>query len=164
MNKFRFIPIVLLAGSLLIQACGPSQEEIRAKEKVRQDSLARIESERMARMEAERITNEQKEKEEKIAQAIIQEKESKKIEFTENGKYTVQVEASRSLATAEKEITIWKKRGFPDSYVIKHGNEETGDVWFRIRVGRFASKQMANKAAEIIFTDYKRKTWVTRAE
>jgi septal ring-binding cell division protein DamX len=163
MNTYRFIPILLLAGSLVIQSCGPSQEEIRAKEKVRQDSIARVESERMAKMEAERIAVEQKEIIEKKIEVAKAEKESKKLEFDAKGKYTVQVEASRSLTTAEKEIKIWKKRGFPDAFIVKFGSEETGEIWFRIRVGRFSTKQMANKAAELIFTDYKRKTWVTRA-
>lgn len=159
------IPAVLLSALLLTgYACGPSQEEIRAREKARQDSLAQVEAQRLAKAEAERIANEQREAEERRLAEIEAEKERRRLEYDVNGKFTVQIEASRALSTAERELALWKKRGYTDAFIVKFGDEETGDVWFRIRLGKFATRQMAEKAAGLVFEDFKRKTWVTRVQ
>lgn len=160
----RLTAVFILALFVSITACGPSQEEIRAKEKARQDSLARVETERLAKAEAERIAREQQEAEEKRLAEIEAENEKRRVDYDENGKFTVQVEASRALSTAEVELGMWKKRGYPNAFIVKFGDEETGDVWFRIRLGKFATRQMADKVASLVFTDFKRKTWVTRVE
>ncbi len=157
MKKLLLIGLSISIGFMAIQGCGPSQEEIRAKEKAKQDSLARVEAQRQAQLEAER----QAQLEAERLAAIEAEKEKRRIEFDANGKYTVQVEASRARETAEKQIPMWKKRGYPDAFVVQHGDESTGDVWFRVRLGRFATRQMADKAAGLVMEDYKRKTWVT---
>lgn len=157
MKKLLLIGLSISMGFMVIQGCGPSQEEIRAKEKAKQDSLARVEAQRQAQLEAER----QAQLEAERLAAIEAEKERRRIEFDANGKYTVQVEASRARETAEKQIPIWKKRGYPDAFVVQHGDESTGDVWFRVRLGRFATRQMADKAAGLIMEDYKAKSWVT---
>ncbi|TNE74372.1 SPOR domain-containing protein [bacterium] len=157
MKKLLLLGLTFSLGFLVIQGCGPSEEELRAKEKARQDSLAQVEAAKQAQIEAERLAQIEADR----LAAIEAEKERRRIEFDPNGKYTVQVEASRARETAEKEIPKWKKRGYPDAFVVEFGDEQSGDVWFRVRLGRFATRKMADKAANVIFEDYKKKTWVT---
>lgn len=160
MKKLLFSTLILSLGFMTIQSCGPTQEEIQAREAAVKDSLAKVEADRLAQIEADRLAQAEADR----LAAIEAEKEKRRIEFSENGKYTVQVEASRGMATAETQIAMWKKRGFPNSYIVKFGDEAAGDVWFRVRLGRFGTKKMANKAAALVFEDYKVKAWVTAQE
>lgn len=158
MKKSILTTLVFALGFSAFQACGPSQEEIKAKEQAKKDSLAQVESARNAQIEADRLAAQA---ESQRLAAIEAEKERRRIDFSKDGKYTVQVEASRGNDLAEKQVQVWKKRGFPDAYVVQFGNEATGEIWFRVRLGSFATKKMANKAANLVFEDYKLKAWVT---
>lgn len=157
MKKSILTTCILALGFTAFQACGPSQEEIKAKEQATKDSLAQVETARLARIESDRLAQVEAQR---LAD-VEAEKERRRIEFSADGKFTVQVEASRGRELAEKHAQMWKKRGFPNSYVVQFGDDTTGDVWFRVRLGSFATKKMANKVATLIFEDYKMKTWVT---
>lgn len=152
---------LILFTSLSIIACGPSKEEREAREKFVADSLAKVDAAEKAKIAAEEAAR--KAEEERLA-AIEAEKEKRRIEYDANGKYTVQVEAARGQESAEKELALWKKRGYKNAFIVKFGDESTGDVWFRLRLGRFATKKMANKVSILVKEDFNRKSWVTSAE
>ena len=62
---------------------------------------------------------------------------------------------------AEEKMLELKNKGL-DSYIQKAYFEKTDQLWYRVRVGNFVSKNEANEAAKEIsnFTNFK--TWVDK--
>jgi len=153
---------LLLTGSLL-QGCGESEEERKAREQARLDSLrqaeqAKIDSMMQARQDsiaaAEAATQEEEE----------QETDYSDIQFSEDGEYIVQVGAWRSEVKANSFVETWNQRGYEQAYSIKVGNEQTGDVWFRVRIGFLPSKEEAEKFGQRLNSEYGTPYWVSKVE
>lgn len=124
----------------MLQACGPSEEEIQQREQARQDSLERV---KQQRLEQQRQDSIEQARQDSIQAAKERERERNRIEYDSNGAFAVQVEAWRSKNKAEAQVQKWVDRGYENAYVVKMGNEETGDIWFRVRLGQVATKDMA---------------------
>lgn len=142
----------------LMNACGPSEEEQRRQAQARQDSLERV---RQQRMEQRRLDSLAQVRQDSIAAAQQAEKERSQIQFDKNGPFAVQVEAWRSEDKAQGQIEKWKGRGFDNAYVVKSGDENTGEVWFRVRLGRFATLDMAHQFQNQLQEDYQAQSWVS---
>jgi hypothetical protein len=61
-------------------------------------------------------------------------------------------------------VQKWVDRGYEKAYVVKYGNEETGDVWFRVRLGHLATKDMANKLKDKLQREYNEPSWISMTE
>ncbi|MEX2404678.1 MAG: SPOR domain-containing protein [Balneolales bacterium] len=171
MKKYANYLVVFLSLVLMIQACGPTQQEIEERELAIQDSLASVQEEKEAA--AELAAKQKEEKLEEEAEAEVEEVklEEEQVEedyspiiFDENGSYSLQVEAWRSEKVAEEGIKRWKDRGFDDAFVVQYGDESTGDIWFRIRLGRFGSRAMAQRQKDALVTDFDIPAWIDRVE
>ncbi len=143
--------LFVVLGFTIITACGETEEERRAKERARMDSLRKAQQEQiaeeMARLEEENNT-ESTESNESASEEMKE--ETAGFTFMENGEYAVQVGAFRSEDKAKGYIAKWSDRNYPSAYTVKIGEEEHGDVWFRVRVGFFGSKEeAANLGAEL---------------
>lgn len=150
---------IFLLFSLFIIQCGPSEEEIKQQEQAVKDSVAEVKAEQI---ELAKIAAEQEAERARLEAERI-EKERKYVEFDDNGPITLQVEAWRSEDIAQKSAEKWQKRGFPNAYVVQSGDTTSGDVWFRVRLARFANRSWANKQAGLLKEQYKGLgTWVTR--
>jgi cell division septation protein DedD len=150
---------LLLALIMVVQACGPSEEERRAAEQARLDSLRQVEEQRIAEMMQAR--------EDSIARAREQQRiaeEEAKPQFAEDGTYAVQVGAFRSEESANNYKNKIADREYPHIYIVKIGEEETGDVWFRLRVGFFAEKADAEELGEELGTELNTGYWVSKVE
>lgn len=152
-----FIITSAIAISLL-NACGPSEEEIERREQARQDSLEQV---RQDSIEQARQDSIEQARQDSIQAAKKREKERNRIEFDPNGQFSVQVEAWRSKVKAENQVQKWKDRGYENAYVVKYGNEETGDVWFRVRLGHLATKDMAEKLKDKLQREYNEPSWIS---
>ena len=152
--------LVLVLAVLTLQNCGPSAEEIAAREKAVADSLAKVRADSIAAAQAEaaRIAAEQ----ERLRQEAA-ERERRRIEFDENGPVAIQVESWRNEGKAQLKVQTWKDRGFENAYVVKFGSEVSGEIWFRVRLGRFADRAMAEKQAALLLEDYNQKSWISSA-
>lgn len=144
----------------LLNACGPSEEEIRQREQARQDSLEQV---RQARLEQQRKEQLAQARADSIAAAKKREIERNRIEFDSNGAFAVQAGAWRSRDKAEAMVQKWVDRGYENAYVVKFGNEETGNIWFRVRLGRVATQQMAKKLQAKIQRKYNTRSWISMA-
>lgn len=144
MKKLNLIPLLIVVFALSISACGESEAERVAREQARLDSLRQVEQQKIdAQMKVYQDSVD-------AAQQPIEEMEVvMNSEISETGSYVVQVGAWRSEEKAQKFVAEWEDRNYPSSYVIKVGNEATGDVWFRVRVGYFQTQA----AAEVFGTD-----------
>jgi hypothetical protein len=141
--------------------CGPSEEELRRQEQARQDSLEQV---RQQRLEQQRLDSLEQARQDSLEAVRLEEAERRRIEFDENGPFAVQVEAWRSEDKAQAQVSKWQERGYENAYVVKHGNEERGDVWFRVRLGRFATMEMAEKFQALLREDYNAQSWISMAE
>jgi len=153
--------IFLVTSSIaigLLNACGPSEEEIRQREQARQDSLEEVQQQRMMQQRQDSI---EQARQDSIAAAKKRERERNRIEFDPDGAFSVQVEAWRSETKAQAQVQKWVDRGYENAYVVKYGNEETGDIWFRVRLGHLATKEMAQKLEDKLQREYSEPSWTS---
>jgi cell division septation protein DedD len=143
----------------MLQACGPSEEEIRQREQARQDSLERVKQQRLEQQRQDSIEQARQDS----IEAAKRERQRNRIEYDSNGAFAVQVEAWRSENKAEAQIQKWVDRGYENAYVVKMGNEETGNIWFRVRLGRVATKDMAEKLQDKLMRNHNEKSWISMA-
>ena len=141
----------------MLQACGPSEEEMQQREQARQDSLERVKQQRLEQQRQDSIEQARQDS----IEAAKRERERNRIEYDSNGAFAVQVEAWRSEEKAEAQIQKWVDRGYENAYVVKMGNEETGDVWFRVRLGHVATKEMAQKLQDKLMRNHNAKSWIS---
>ncbi len=154
--------LLVVLGFTMITACGESEEERRAKEQARMDSLRKVQqqeiAQEMARLErqnaADTTENGTEAKEEMTQEAGYS--------FVENGQYAVQVGAFRSEDKAKGYISKWSDRNYPSAYTVKIGKEEYGDVWFRVRVGFFGTKEDAAKLGAELAKEINSGYWVSK--
>lgn len=155
-----FLIISFIAISLL-NACGPSEEEKQRREQARQDSLEQV---RQQKLEQQRQDSIEQARQDSIQAAKKRKRERNRIEFASDGAFSVQVEAWRSKGKAESQVQKWVDRGYENAYAVKHGNEDTGDIWFRVRLGHLATQDMAQKLKSKIQRKYNETSWVHRID
>ncbi|HKK45941.1 MAG TPA: SPOR domain-containing protein [Balneolaceae bacterium] len=158
MKKIAIYLVMSAFAVSLLNACGPSQKEKQRREQARQDSLARV---RQQRLEQQRQDSIAQARQDSIQAAKERERERNRIEFDPNGPYAVQVESWRSQDKAQAQVQKWKDRGYDNAYVVKFGNEDTGDIWFRVRLGRLPTKDMAEKLRDKLQRQYSAQSWTS---
>lgn len=133
-------------------ACGESEAEKQARLQAKLDSARVAEQAKIAQMMAAYEDSVNAANPDGMEE--MEEDTPMSSSISESGSYVVQVGAWRSEEKAQSFVDMWSDRNYPSSYVVKTGNEETGDVWFRVRVGNFETRNAAqefgvNLAAEI---------------
>ncbi len=147
---------ISLLGIMLFQACGQSEEEFVYDQQAVQDSLELVYAAQMEQMRQDSIAQAEVER-------IAAEEAKPLIEYSENGQYSVQVEAWRSRDKAQAQAEKWKERGFDRAFVVEYGDKNAGDLWFRIRIGQFDTIDMAKTLKELLEDDYNTQSWVSKA-
>ncbi|MGH7494064.1 MAG: SPOR domain-containing protein [bacterium] len=71
------------------------------------------------------------------------------IVATEDGAYTVQVSAWRSQRKANLDMGRYQEQGF-DAYIQRVNIPEKGGIWYRVRLGRFSTREIAARQAEAV--------------
>jgi len=152
-----FLGVSILAVTL-IAGCGPSEEELRQQELERQqaeqDSLEQVYEEQMQQMVQDSIAQAQQD-------SIEEAERQSQIEYSNDGDYAVQVQSWRSEEKANQELDMWKNRGFENAFVVKYGNEDTGDVWYRVRIGRVETEEMAENLQDKLSNEYDAQSWIS---
>lgn len=144
-----------------LSGCGPSEEEKRQAEQARQDSLKKIQQRQLEQQRQDSI--EQARRDSLAAAKKEEEEQQMDVEFDPDGAFSVQVESWRSRTKAESQVQKWVDRGFEDAFVVQYGNEETGDVWFRVRLGRLSTREAAQNLQEQIQERYDATSWISSA-
>lgn len=142
----------------LMNACGPSEEEIRQREQARQDSLEQV---RQQRLQQQRMDSIAQARQDSIDAAQQQQEERRQMSFNTAGNFSLQVEAWRSQEKAQAQVDKWKERGFENAYVVKHGDEATGDIWFRVRLGKTDTKEQAQQLGNNLKEEYGADFWIS---
>jgi len=161
--------ILLLTVSLMV-GCGPDEEELQRQQQAEQqahlDSLERVWQAEMEEMRQDSIRQArqdsiaQAEEQAAAGQAEREQRPSADIRFQNNGPFTVQVRSWRSEERAQEHADMWKSKGFDNAYVVSYGDESTGDIWFRVRMGNVASYSMAQRLKMLLQEEHNTESWV----
>lgn len=149
-------------------ACGPSPEELKKQEQARQDSLRKVQEQARLTQEAEEAAKTPSENKEEAPAPSPSVEETKAapvevIKYDANGTLTLQIEAWRTQRAAEKAVDRWKRKGLENAYVVVKENSETGEVWYRVRIGKFRSAKWAKKQAEQLKAQFEVESWLDNA-
>ncbi len=157
--------LLVVLGFTMLQACGETEKERRAKEQARMDSLRNVQqqeiAEEMARLERENAQDPDTMAKEDDME-MERDDDTTGYSFVENGQYAVQVGAFRSEDKAKGYISKWSDRNYPNAYTVKIGEEKSGDVWFRVRVGFFGTKEDAAKLGGELAKEMNSGYWVSK--
>lgn len=155
-----FLVTAVIAITFL-HGCGPSEEELREQELARQqaerDSLERVYEAQMEPMIQDSIAQAERD-------SIAQAEQGSQIEFSEAGNYAVQVQSWRSREKAEQELREWQSEGYDNAYVVQYGSENTGNVWYRVRIGRVDTEEMAKSLQDELLQEHNTQSWISRVE
>jgi cell division protein FtsN len=152
-----FITAVIVLA--MLHGCGPSEEELREQERARQlavqDSLALVYEAQMEQIRQDSIAQARRD-------SIALAEERMAVEYSETGNYVVQIEAWRTESKANNQAQRWRERGFENAFVVQFGDESKGDVWYRVRFGRFDTEEIAQNLKNRLAEDYDKEAWVSR--
>jgi cell division septation protein DedD len=160
MNNKIILLLIAAITTAIVTGCGPSEEEKRRAEQARQDSLEKVRQQQLEQQRQDSIEQARKDSL-AAAQKKAEEQNQMDVTFDSDGAYTVQVEAWRSRAKAEGQVQKWVDRGFEDAFVVRYGTEETGNIWFRVRLGRLGSREAANELQGQIQDKYNAPSWIS---
>ncbi|MFP8489516.1 SPOR domain-containing protein [Gracilimonas sp. Q87] len=162
MKNLSIYTLVFAFALISIQGCGPSEEERRAAEQARLDSLRQVEQQRIEQLMQAREDSLARVAEQQAMEE--EEEEEKSGNFAENGNYAVQVGAFRSETQANSYRDKLRERNYPNVYTVKVGDEKTGDIWFRLRVGFFANEADAEAFGAKLGQELNTGYWVSKVE
>lgn len=155
----RFTCISALLAVTLLAGCGPSEEEQRQAEQARQDSIAQARQDSMQQVRQQRRDS--------LAQARADSMNENgnaadfsNVTFSPSGSFSIQVEAWRSQNKAQERADQWQERGFNNASVVAYGKKETGNIWYRVRLGRVQSRQDAQRLQEQLNQEFQAQSWI----
>ena len=160
--------VISALGFGMLNGCGSNEQQQREAEQARQDSLREVREQRMAqqrkdslaRAEADSLENQQSNNSDRQSQ----QEQRMDVSFDQDGDFAIQVEAWRSERKAQSQVEKWVNRGFENAFVVQYGNEQSGDIWYRVRLGRLASQQSAKQLQSRIKDNYGSSSWISTVE
>ncbi|NBC27828.1 MAG: hypothetical protein GVY08_13270 [Bacteroidetes bacterium] len=146
-----------------LQACGQEEEvDTQTEEQAVQDSLEQAYQAELEQMRQDSI---EQARADSIAAAQQEEEEqSTEFDFSDSGNFVVQVEAWRSQDKAERQAQEWQNRGYEETSVVAYGTPSTGNIWYRVRIGRFESRETAENFQQMIADEYGSMSWVSEVD
>lgn len=138
--------LFVLGSTITLLSCGPSESDLQNEAKARQDSLAQALAQRDAAVDT--------------TQQSSATPSPSNFTFGDSGRFVVQVGSWRSETKATELAKVWTSRGYPQTFVESYGNDETGDVWFRVRLGRMPSRSEADALVRLIQERHGLVAWV----
>lgn len=149
----------ILSLFLLISGCGPDKEERQRREQAREDSL-----EQVRRQAFEQQRRDSLEKAQLRQQQPSPTHTRSDITFSDDGPLAVQVASWRSEYKAKQTAEKWKQRGFSNTQVVRYGDTQRGDIWFRVRLGRVESRETAEAIQQNIREQYQADSWIATVD
>jgi septal ring-binding cell division protein DamX len=153
-----YITTIILSIAML-QACAPEEPEVERDQQAIQDSLEQAYETEMEQMRQDSIAQV---REDSLSAARERERRRESIEYSENGDFVLQIEAWRSQEKAQQQADQWVSKGYDRAYVVSYGNENTGNVWYRVRIGHFNTRAMAERLQAELDEDLSALSWVSK--
>lgn len=158
MKNVHIFSLTLVMLLFSLASCGESEEEKQARLQAYQDSLRAVEQAKVAEMMAQMQDSIEAAEAEEMP--VEEETTSSSPSLVEDGAFVVQVGAWRSEDKAQMFVNQWADRNYPNAYVVKIGDEATGDIWFRVRVGDFNAKADAESFGAELSSEINSGYWV----
>ena len=155
-SRLLFITAIILSFGMLY-ACAPEEPETERDQQAIQDSLEQAYQAELEQMRQDSI---EQARQDSLRAEQQREMERNQIEYSEDGDYVVQVEAWRSEEKAQQQADEWVSMGYEEAYVVSYGNKDTGDVWYRVRIGHFDTREMAERLQSQLDEDHDAVSWV----
>ena len=131
------------------------REQERARQEAVQDSLQLVYQDQMEQMRQDSI--------EQVRQDSIAEAEARPaFEHSDTGTFAVQVQSWRSRDKAESQVAIWRERGFENAFITEYGDPDTGNLWYRVRIGRYETEETAENVRRVIMEEHQADSWISR--
>lgn len=162
MKNFSLYTVLLAVTFMTFTACGESEAEKQARLQAKLDSARVAEQAKIAEMMAAYEDSVNAANPDGMDE--MEEETPMSSSISESGSYVVQVGAWRSEEKAQTFVDMWSDRNYPSSYVVKTGSEETGDVWFRVRVGNFETRDAAQKFGTNLASEINTGFWVANKD
>ena len=163
MKNISLYTLLLAVSFMTFTACGESEAERQARIQAQMDSARIAEQEKIAEMMAayeDSVNAANPDGMEEMEEGAPMGSSS----ISESGSYVVQVGAWRSEEKAQSFVDMWSDRNYPSSYVVQTGNEATGDVWFRVRVGYFDTRNAAQEFGANLSSEINTGYWVANKD
>jgi cell division septation protein DedD len=138
--------LFVIGATMTLLSCGPSDADIQNEAQARRDSLAQVLAQREMAADS--------------TQSTPGSEMQQEFDFSDSGRFVVQVGSWRSKTKAEELVNVWKSRGYTNAYIEPFGNESIGDVWFRVRLGRMPSESDADALVRLIQDRHGLVAWV----
>lgn len=151
------IPIILSIA--MLQACSPEEPEVERDQQAVQDSLEQVYEAEMEQMRQDSVAQA---REDSMNAAREQQAREEQIEYSEDGDFVVQIEAWRSENKAQQQAEEWMSMGYDQAYIVSYGNKETGNIWYRVRIGHLDTREMAVRLQEKLQEEHNTVSWVSR--
>lgn len=151
--------ITIILSLAMLQACAPEEPEVQRDQQAIQDSLDQVIEAEMEQLRQDSIAQA---REDSMAAAREQQRNEQQIEYSDNGNFVVQVEAWRSEQKAQQHAEELVEKGYDQAYVVTYGNEDTGNIWYRVRIGQFDTREMAEQLQEKLQEEHDADSWVSR--
>jgi cell division septation protein DedD len=142
--------LLFVGSSLFALSCGTSEEDLQNQSQARRDSLAQALAQREAGTDSTATE----------ASSSASNNSQVTADFDPSGRFVVQVGSWRSETKASDLVDVWKQRGYDSAYMESYGNESTGDVWFRVRLGNMASRPEADALVNQLKQRHGLSAWV----
>jgi len=80
--------------------------------------------------------------------------------FSDDGIYAIQVRSEQNFTLAKKLKEEWIEKGFVDTYLQEFEDAESGETWYRIRLGNINTFQEAERIQQAILEQYETEVWI----
>lgn len=157
---FRHLFALLIIFSLSFQACSPQDEP--ATEQEQENTQPPEDSDNQAAETQMSVSEDDDEQAEITLDNSDTADKTNDSMYDASGAFTVQLGAFRNQYMAENEVGKWESKGFDRIFMQQEGNLDTGDIWYRVYTGRYASYQDAKEMAARIEQNQNEKAWARR--
>ena len=156
--------LFILMSTMLftVVSCGNNAEKEALAIKMEQDSIRQVEQTARIKARADSLAQVMEQENRLMQQTEPQQPTSSEFDLLlgdDSGSSVIQVEAWRSQEHATKRLKFWKSEGYENAFVVETGNENTGNIWYRIRLMKARPDQVEGILTRLNDT-YKVKTWV----
>lgn len=88
----------------------------------------------------------------------------KEYSFNPDGRFSLQVRSFQSLNAAEEYLEVWIERGFESAYVQASQHEDSGETWFRVRLGNLSSLEEVEHLKQTVSDQFDVEAWITNTD
>ena len=163
MKKSNHFVLLIAVLVLVVAACGESEEERQAREQARLDSI-RIAQQAEIAAQMAALQQDSSTDATDATPGMEEAGTTLNYQLTQDGHFVVQVGAWRSEEKAQSFVNKLSSRDYPAAYVVKTGDETTGDVWFRVRVGYLSTRDGAKLLGQELGQELNSGYWIANRD